>query len=395
MKVVIINWSKGENDPFTIYSGHLKNALIEHGKVVEVIDCGQSGWTRQMLQLHQQGVEFVITFQGIVSGVKVIKDSNEIFFWDLLRVPLIALHGDHPCHEPMNHMLERNYCLHQYSNPDFARYSDQHFRKKFGAKFFTWPIIYREDRLDTAVQNCFVIVKNIKDPSEFELDWRTQEKQGNEFSKYCLAASELLRSKIRKMSYLDIHKEIDALIEQEGWSLLSLEENVRAYHQFHSKLDYYFEGYKSIVALEEVRDFPVKIYGRGWDIARKAASPSHEFCQPKKMADSQSIFYTSYGLIDIAPSRCITDRARRAMANKQPFISNASIQGQLGDFDDFENLFFDIRPGQLHGLCDRIVSNVEGHKETSLHFARFYDRKYPDMYFIDQLTLQARMLRSS
>ncbi len=394
MKVVIINWSKGENDPFSIYSGHLKNALIEHGKIVEVIDCARSGWTERMMQLHEQGVEFVLTFQGIVSGAKVRKESKEHFFWDLLKVPLIALHGDHPCHAPMNHMLERSYCLHQYNNPDFARYSNQHFRKQFGAKFFTWPIIYREEKLDTALQNCFVIVKNITDPSVFELAWRTQEKRGNEFSNYCLAATESLRSKIKTSSYIDIHKEIDDLIEQESWCLLRPEENLRAYHHFHSKLAFYMEGFKSIATLEEVRDFPVKIFGRGWDVAKKESSPKHEFCEPKNMADSQSLFYSSYGLIDIAPSKCITDRARRAMANKQPFISNASMQGQLRDFEEFENLFYDVRPGQLHAVCDRIVSDVASHKEASLNFARFYDRKFSESYFVDQLTLQARMLRS-
>ncbi len=51
------------------------------------------------------------------------------------------------------------------------------------------------------------------------------------------------------------------------------------------------------------------------------------------MADSQDLYYTRYGLIDVSPSKGLHDRTRRAMANGGAFLSSANLEDSFADIE--------------------------------------------------------------
>ena len=267
MKAVILNWKAGENDPFTVINGTLRQHFRACGKNVEWLEITDPDWPVRLVELARAGVEFAITWQGLGSSVKLGEDGQSL--WDHLKIPLICIHGDHPSHMPANHQLESRYCFHLYTNAEFARYSNRHFRRSRSAGVIDIPRLHSESRLACRTGDHFVFAKNISDPVDAEARWQ-QQLPKPVFDSY-MAAAETLKSLISRDPYVDIHDVLDELVTQHGWEHLSPDGSIGQYHNFHSVLDHYLRSYKSVAIVDALREFPVRIYGRGWDrIAQRA-----------------------------------------------------------------------------------------------------------------------------
>jgi hypothetical protein len=131
MKAIILNWKSGENDPFSVVTDTVRQHFRACGKNVEVIEISQRDWPTRLNEVLPGGVEFVLTWQGLGSSATAGAPGESL--WDHLKIPLICIHGDHPSHMPLNHQLESPYCFHLYTNAEFARYSNRHFRRKRSA----------------------------------------------------------------------------------------------------------------------------------------------------------------------------------------------------------------------------------------------------------------------
>jgi len=387
MKVVILNWKAGENDPFTFINDTIRHHFQACGKNVETIEITDLTWPGRLAELAPAGVAFAFTWQGLGSHI-VVGDGKESL-WDHLKIPLICIHGDHPAHMPRNHQLESPYCFHLYTNAEFARYSNRHFRRKRGASIIDLPQLHREPRLKDRSGDYFVVAKNIQDPSVTETRWR-ETLQKPVLDAYMMAA-ETLKARIATEPYVEIHDALDELLTRHGFEWLTLAINIDAYHAYHSQLDHYLRSHKSIAAVKALREFPVRIYGRGWERIAKTAPPSHAFEPGRNMVDSQAMFYSTYGLVDVSPSKGLHDRTRRAMANGVGFLSSANLEDSFVDIERFQPLFFRFPGDELAEKAATALRNPAAHAALAERFALAYHEKFHFKGFVSRLEQLAKL----
>ena len=384
MKAVILNWKGGENDPFSVVNATIGQHLRACGKNVEVVEITTDDWPSRLAALTP-GVEFAFTWQGLGSRALVGETES---LWDHLRIPLICIHGDHPSHMPLNHQLESRYCFHLYANAEFARYSNRHFRQTRSASVIDIPQLHREPLLERRAGEYFVIAKNIDDPLDTENVWR-QRLDTPTFNAYMVAA-EALKFRIGREPYVEIHDVLDELIAAERMEWLSSSTHPAAYHQYHSHLDRYMRNYKSVAAVTALLEFPVRVYGRGWNRIAQSAPASHAFESGRDMADSQDLYYTCLGLVDISPSKGLHDRTRRAMANAGAFISSANLEDSFADIGRFASLFFSFRTDELREKCAAILRDPDGHLDLAQQFAHRYHDRFNFKDFVNRIDQLAK-----
>ena len=103
------------------------------------------------------------------------------------------------------------------------------------------------------------------------------------------------------------------------------------------------------------------------------------------MANSQELFYSEYGIVDVSPSKRLHDRTRRAMVNGRPFLSSANLEDSFPDIERFETLFFNFLPGNLAMRCAKVVSDPREHSDVSEAFARAYHDRFHLQHFVQRL----------
>jgi hypothetical protein len=389
MKVVILNWKEGDNDPFTVVTESMRQHLHACGKNAEVIEITEVDWPARLAELLPAGIEFVFTWQGFCSNAEFGDERESL--WDRLKIPLICIHGDHPSQMPSNHQLESRYCFHLYTNAEFARYSNRHFRRMRGAGVIDIPQVHREPRLERRAGDHFVFAKNINDPLDTEEMWR-QKLNKPEFDAYMMAA-ETLKALITREPYIELHDVLDDLIAQHGLAWLDPASNAEAYHQYHRQLDHYLRSHKSVAIVTSLREFPIHIYGRGWDRIARTAPASHVFEPGKNMADSQELYYTRFGIIDVSPSKGLHDRTRRAMVNGCGFLSSANLEGTFADIARFDRLFFSFRTGELSEKCAAVLRDPEGHHDLAHRFGVLYHDRFHFRDFVNRIDQLAKLAK--
>lgn len=391
MKAVILNWSRGENDPFTYVNSAIAHHFRASGKNVEVIEIADANWPRRLMETAENGgIEFAYTWQGLGSPATVGSPPGSL--WERIGVPLICIHGDHPSHMPANHQLESRYCFHLYANADHARYSNRYFRCHRGATVIDIPILHLEDGRGSCTGDYFVLAKNISHPADIESVWR--ERLDKETLNVYLAAAEALNCRLAMPGHFEVHDALDELLASRGIAGEGLRPGTAGYHQYHSQLDHYVRSAKSVRAVMLLRDFPLRVYGRGWDRIAERAPPRHTFHRGQDMAVSQELFYTRFGVVDISPSKGLHDRTRRAMANGTGFLSSAMLDDHFPDLNRFESLFFDFGPDSLERRCAAVMVDPEGHRALAAEFGRLYHTRFHFRQFVARIDALAKMVQS-
>jgi hypothetical protein len=381
MQVVILNWSGGENDPFSVMNETLRQHFRACGKNVAVVELARDDWWPRLLELAPLGVELAFTWQGLGSGVTMTEKGESI--WEHLRIPLVCVHGDHPSHMPGNHQLESRYCFHLYTNAEFARYSNRHFRRLRGASVIDIPQLHRERPLSGKAGDHFVIAKNLDDPVETEQRWReTLDKRT--YDAY-MAAAESVKGLLAKQPYVELHEVIDDIVERDGIDWLSASGSSGAHHAYHSELDFYVHSHKTAWVVTQLRDVPLRICGRGWDRLARSASRVHVFEAGRPMAQSQPLYYSRYGIIDISPAKGLHDRTRRAMVNGTGFLSSANLEDSFADIARYGQLFYDFTGEDLRAKCAAVMQAPEEHATVARSFADRYHDRFHFRQFVNRI----------
>jgi len=206
-----------------------------------------------------------------------------------------------------------------------------------------------------------------------------------------MMAAETLKSRLMHESYVEIHDVLDDLIAAQRPEWLSSAANLEGYHQYHSQLDHYVRSHKTISAVAALREFPLRIHGRGWDRIAQEAPASHVFESGRNMANSQDLYYTRFGLVDVSPSKGLHDRTRRAMVNGGAFLSSANLEDSFADIERFSPLFFSFRTDELAAKCAAVVSDPEGHLAMAQQFAHTYHNRFPFRDFVNRLDQLAKL----
>jgi hypothetical protein len=394
MSIVIINWQGGENDPFTYFSACMKQAIERMGRPTHILNLDDSIFGK-LAEINNKGIDFVILWQGV--GLQLgATDTSPVTVWDQLQVPVLCYHGDHACHMPMNHKATSPRVQHIYGTASFAMFANRYLPRESNATFFPTPNWFTDGVKGQFAGDFFVFPKNIDDLDSTLDEWRAAPER--RVASFLLDAADAIISEFRNGNRTNHHDIIDGMLNPEVMAALcadlkSSELPVRVH--LHMLLDKIHRNAVAEHVVNDLKDVPLKIYGRGWERFRLRQNRHHEFLSFNAMSDNAFQFASRYGIVDAAPIRdALHDRTLRAMSNRSGFLmgSDWSYETFLGG--DYGNLFFDGAAGALRARAERVMQSPEAHRAQCCDFARHYQNHFSLFSFVKYLEGISDMVRA-
>lgn len=392
MNIAIINWRGGENDPFTYFSACMKQAFEQMGRPTHVINLDDS-FMQELTALNDKGIDFVILWQGVGLDIGAT-DTDPTTLWDRLRVPVLCYHGDHPCHMPGNHKAMSPWVQHIYSTASFAIFANKFFPRKHSGTFFPAPVSFTDGVQGQFEGNFFVFPKNLDDLDSTLEQWRAAPER--RVANFLLEGADAIISEFRNGNRRNHHDIIEGMLNAEMMAALcedlkSSELTVRVH--IHMLLDKIHRNAVAEHVVSDLRDVPLKIYGRGWERFQLRQNRHHEFLSFDAMSDNAFQYASQYGILDAAPIHdSLHDRTIRAMGNRSGFLigSNWSSETFLGG--DYGDLFFDGAAGALRARAEQVMQSPEAHRARCRDFAQQYKRNFSIFNFTKYLEAMSQMV---
>ncbi|HEU5046869.1 MAG TPA: hypothetical protein VFT64_03415 [Rickettsiales bacterium] len=395
MKIIILNWGKGDNDPFTYGNRLFTHYLRDHGRDSEIVDVEHPQLVKLLESKKEEGIECVLTAQGLGSTLTITPPGkSEMSLWDYLGIPLICAHADHPSIMPANHMLDSPLCKHLYYDDSACYFSNQYLRTKTGAAMtYFCPLDIYSPPTGKPEGRYFVLIKNLVHPDELEQGWKKT--LSAEIFNFFMGVAEQIKAAVMSSErFVDFHDILDKAIAADSvMHVMHRKENYRALFLLHGQIDLYFRYFKSVELLKRMRDYPVRIFGKGWDKIKAVPNPNHEFLDGLNMTESKKLYYSEYGLLDVSPYRGFHDRSLRAIANETPFLTDTDLSSRLPRFRDYADLFYNFTPGTLEARCEQVMSNPARHWELGIAFSREYRSVNAANAFIQSLDIHMQSMR--
>lgn len=395
MSIIILNWSNGENDPFTYFSECLKRGFESMGRPTRIINT-DGPFVRDLVEASAKGVEFAFAWQGLGATVGS-SDTNTTTLWDQLRIPLLCYHGDHPCHMPGNHRAVSSWIRHVYAAPSFAHFANTHIPRSSAGTFFQPPVWFADGVKGRFEGDYFVLPKNIDDLDETLNSW--QHVSQRRAAAFLLEAADSIIGEFRNGNRRNHHDIIAAMLTPETMAMLCEELDNRSElavrMHVHALLDKIHRNAIAEHVVTELKDVPLKIYGRGWDRFKRMGNPRHEFLSFDSMSDNAFQFASSYGILDVAPVRdTLHDRTYRALGNKAGFLMGSDWQYELFLGGDYGDLFFDGAAGALRAKAEQVMQSPHAHREQCSDFARHYRQQFSLFSFVKYLESLGETVRA-
>lgn len=380
---IILNWAGGENNPFSVFTSLLSSKLGEHGISSEIVELNADVVNNVLTICKHKKIKFAFTWQGLGSSLKL--DSGECL-WESVGVPLICNHGDHPCHALGNHQSTSRAVHHWYISPSFANFA-QDWTAGTQLRFVPSPLLFQTPEVRSFDEPYFVFPKNFD-------DLQVLERQIDSFSNQTLRAllsfakSEIILQ-TQKSNQIDHHIIIDIVFNDSNCvKIINSEdrERIKSLKLFaHAFLDKVYRNAISERVLSELREFPLRVYGRGWERLAELYS-SHKFFRGPSMGDGDFQFTSRYGIIDVAPSYdSFHDRAARALAMGCGFLAGSEWFRMDKNFLLDRELFFTSDEGVLADRAAAVVRNPHAHRERCEDFRERYETMYPFANFAEDM----------
>jgi hypothetical protein len=389
LNVLIVNWPDGENDPFTFFNINLKRKLQEYGCRVDIVNI-DSTFGDELPKFAQKSIDFALTWQGVGANAQFTGSGQNA--WEQMEIPLICLHGDHPSHMPANHSANNRFVKDIYLAPSFCRYSNKYFVRNTSALFFCVPNFFPAQPAHSREGNFFVFPKNLDSPEYLINGWR--QRFPPVLSEFLANTAYAIIEEYKRGDCFDHHQIIDNLLTDDLFakirSELKMNDVMALFHHLHSMLDHIYRNAVAESVIEELRDIPLVVNGRGWDTLGKNRSSKHVFNSFGRASDGDSQFYSNYGIVDVTPGRdSMHDRTFRAISHNGGFLSNSRAE-YLSDLGvDLNDIFYDGKKGRLRELAEAVVANPSKHRDRCAEFGKAFSRQWSFPAFYTFLNLQA------
>jgi len=381
MSIIILNWAKGENDPFTYFSDRLKRSFEQIGRTTRIIGIDEQMVTN-LFDAHGKGtgIEFIFTWQGLGSQLTSI--------WSELKAPLLCYHGDHPCYQIENHSPASPWVRHIYAVPSFALFANTHIPRKKEATYFPTPMLFDDKVKGNFSGDYFVLPKNIDDNRSTVGAWRNMPER--HLSRFLIEAAGAVISEFRSGNHTNHHDVIESLLTPDLLSNLQHELRSDSHGAvrmlLHFLLDPIHRNAISESILHELSDIPLKIYGRGWDRFKAIGNGNHEFLNFNAVSDNSFQFASNYGIVDVAPiCDSLHDRTLRAMGNQSGFLMGSDWPQVSLLGEDFSDVFFDGSLGTLRNKAEQVLASPRAHRQRCQEFALRYHAQFSVFNFVKYL----------
>jgi hypothetical protein len=385
MKILLIHWQMAENNPFEFFNTELSLQFKALGCIVSTLVFDDNFADKIT---NYEDLDLAISWQGVASNICTDDGCN---IWEKIKVPLVCLHGDHPCHKPANHSADSVFVHHIYTAPSFAKYSNTYFKRSRPAIFQMLPNFFRlKNDHHSSSGDFFVLPKNLDSVSETLSKWGTSLRPTT--SQFLIEAAQVIMDDYDKNAFIDHHATVDTLLTNEVFDRLKSDNNVTdelaLFHDLHKSLDKIYRNYASEKVIEDLSDFPLKVVGRGWDKYIKRANKRHEFLDFDSVASGDWQFSSSYGIVDIAPAAdSLHDRFFRALAQNGAVTSNSLICNTGLLSGGLDSIFYRTNDGKgLRRTAEKILVARKEHLDSCKHLSRAYQEQYSFYDFYSFLT---------
>jgi hypothetical protein len=396
MNIVLINWIEGENDPFSLFNNCMAEKIAANGRNPLIVNL-DAHFDQNMSKALALGVDFAITWQGLGSNLKNISSSQTI--WDDLKIPLICLHGDHPCHAVPNHHGESKFISHLYATPSFAEYANKYIPRNSPAQYINIPNFFPSNSAlpEKYVGDYFVLPKNLDD-TQTTLDYLRQNYSNTLYGKF-YEISIAIKEEFSSGNQVNHHKIIDEFLSPSLFDALKVElktqDELALLHFVHSLTDKFFRNFVSEHILLEMSDVKIKIFGRGWERFIEKKNKNHEFYSFDKAINGDFQFQSNYGILDVAPiNDSLHDRTHRAVSNKNGFLLGSSWDFMTHLNEDFSNLFYTGVKNELREKAEIVIQDPLKHRNLTNHFSSSYDKTFSFYRFLKDLENIASIKKS-
>jgi len=390
MRIVILNWSAGENDPFTYFSRQWQDRLRTIGHEVHIVPLAQQTILAVASLHHEVPIDLAFCWQGL--GSDLVPDGFEQPLWELLRVPLICLHGDHPCYNPANHKQRTPFVLHLYGPASHANSANRLIPRDTPAIEGIYPSLFEKAAVQSAFEGeFFVLSKNIQDLADIRSEWKAR----YDADIYTLLTG--MAGAIER-AYLDGNhvNHHDVILDR---SPARLREQILAGQLDATTADWYFgvtrelDRVHRIVAatfiLDALSNVPIHVYGRGWERYKARGNANHQFFAADTVENSGHHYASAWGILDVAASNdMLHDRTYRAMQLGTGFLLSSAWMRGHPLHDDFADLFFGGNAEDLVRKVAIVQRDPAAHRASCATFeARLEAATLSTAAFLEQIEL--------
>lgn len=398
MRIVILNWSEGENDPFTYFSHLWQRRLQGEGHTVFIVPVDAA--TMQTVNLlHQQApVDLAFCWQGVGSTFVPAGFSQTV--WELLRIPLVCLHADHPSYNPANHQQSSPFLLHVYGEAAFAEAANRTIPRAWPALQGLYPRLFGLDEPHAQFSGeFFVFSKNIQDLPEIRDEWRAR--YDAQTITLLSAAADAIEATYLQGNVVNHHQVIlehaPPLIREQILSGQPVPLATQFMHDFSRELDRVHRNVAAAFVVDVLDDVPLRIHGRGWERFKARGNPRHEFLPADRVENSGPHYQSEYGILDVASSNdMLHDRTWRALQHGAGFLLSSAWQKGAPIRDGFDDLFFGGHADELRRKVAIVQHDPAAHRQRCAAFgARLIASTPPTSWFLEQFEqhVRARSLR--
>lgn len=387
MHIVILNWAEGENDPFTFFSQQFEMLLKGLGHAVHVVPlAGPAAATIEAIHAVIR-IDLAFAWQGI--GSALTPSGRVETVWELLEIPLVSVHGDHPCYNPVNHQQRSRHFLHLYSCKSFLRDANRFIQRDWPAAYVPILNLFVAPRESVEFKgDYFVFPKNYRDVNDTRSDWKARCKP--ETYRFLSAGADAIEAEFRCGNSVNHPEIIIDLFPS------PIPDTVRAgmidpalsdvIFRFMRELDHVHRNVAAAFVLESLPDVPIRVYGRGWERFAASGNPHHVFQPANQVAQGHTQFHSAFGILDVAPvNDTLHDRTLRAARIGAGFLISSSWARGEEVHDHFADLFFSGNAAELRSKVDVVRSDPDAHRSRVCRFSDALDRQQTATDFVQRV----------
>lgn len=379
MRILILSWSGGENDPFAFFSEQLRRRLLSIGHEAYVVPL-EGPVASSIEAIHRAvGVDLVIAWQGLGSALRSGDGSQTI--WERLRLPLVCLHGDHPSHNPSNHTQSSPYLLHVYWSSFFESAANWLIPRELPGVLESSPNLFEPvERYPEYAGDFFVLPKNYTHVADLRAEWRNRIRP--DVRRLLDAGADAIIDAYRKGNKVNHHEVILEFLQSA--SVASIHggpadaHSLSLVHFLIRTLDQVHRNTASEFVLDVLADVPIRIYGRGWEAFKARRNPNHVFLPFDRLETGASQYHTQYGILDIAPANdLLHDRSFRAMRMGAGFLISSEWKKGEAIHDGYSDLFFGGDADELLRKAEKVREDPVSHRARVQAFTNAFDACFP------------------
>jgi hypothetical protein len=385
MNVLTLTWHGGENNPFEFFNKKLRESLSTFGAQCFDLRIDEN-FTKSFLSIEKR-IDIVITWQGLLTNMQSANSNN---VWEEIKTPIVSIHGDHPCLMPINHAADSAYIKHFYAFSNHAEYSEKYFPRKNPVYYSLFGNFFNQDKNKNLEKNgsYFVFPKNLDDSYLMQDLWRKNFPKI--YSDFLIMVASEIRNNYEAGTCRDHHALIDELLTQEKFNyfvdVLKVRDNIAFFHSTHALLEKVYRNIASEAVIEELKDVPLLISGRGWDRFKSSPYLHHVFKDFDQVSSGEAQFNSEFGIIDVNPTvDGLHDRSMRAMAYNSGFLSNSMMNFNRLIGAPGCDLFFNGKKHSLREKAEIAMLDPLAHQNKVRDFSNAYNNKFSEFDFYEKL----------